>query len=237
MITSTTIALSQNYVSYFNKGNNYYAEYQKIKQDANLNSDDHGNLNSDDLLQMDKLLDKAEYNYKKAKSMMDYGDPNIYRVKKNLKIISLAKGYVGVNKKSFKKIFEREAYTPPERESKSYYNNGQLKSIGKYTHTIFDKTEFKTGEWKYYHENGQLDEIVKYENGKRIGECKVYYENGQLKAIGKYENENRTGEWKAYHENGQLKVIGKFKNGKRIGEWKIYDENGKLIKTENLLTK
>jgi len=41
---------------------------------------------------------------------------------------------------------------------------------------------------KEYYENGQLKIIGKYENGKQIGEWKNYYENGKLKAIGEYTN-------------------------------------------------
>jgi antitoxin component YwqK of YwqJK toxin-antitoxin module len=110
-----------------------------------------------------------------------------------------------------------------QKEHKEYYDNGDLKKIGKY-----DSDGNGTGEWKFYHKNGQLRKIGKYKIGKQTGEWKIYHENGQLEAIGKIENGKSIGEWKYYHGNGKLQEIGKYKNGKQTGEWKYYHDNGKL---------
>ncbi|APG65649.1 hypothetical protein LPB136_09860 [Tenacibaculum todarodis] len=82
-------------------------------------------------------------------------------------------------------------------------------------------------EHKEYFDNGNLKEIGKYENDIATGEWKRYHENGQLSEIGKYENGIKKGEWKLYHENGQLFCVGKLKNGKIIGKWVFYDEQGR----------
>jgi len=52
--------------------------------------------------------------------------------------------------------------------------NGKLSSIGNYSYS-------EIGEWKEYYENGKLKSIGKYgDYGKRIGKWKHYKENGKL---------------------------------------------------------
>ena len=68
--------------------------------------------------------------------------------------------------------------------TEEYYDNGQLKSIGKWGPKVMGYTS-ELGEWKYYHENGQLKEIGKFSGGK-IGEWKAYHDNGNIKSIGEY---------------------------------------------------
>ena len=101
------------------------------------------------------------------------------------------------------------------KEQKEYYDNGKLKSIGKFTNGKAN------GEWKNYYENGQLKQIGNLIGGKVTGECKNYHENGQLSQIGNFIDGISTGEWKFYNKNGEL--IAK----------KLYDVNGKEIENTN----
>ena len=55
------------------------------------------------------------------------------------------------------------------QDQKEYYDNGELKSIGKY-----NSDGKKIGEWKTFHENGQLKTIGKYANiyvGEYTNDC------------------------------------------------------------------
>ena len=112
------------------------------------------------------------------------------------------------------------------QEKKTYYDNGQLKSIRKITDGK------SNGECKFYFENGQLEQIGIFIDNKQNGEWKYYHENGKLKIIGKLIDSKQNGEWKYYHENGKLKNIGKLIDNKFTGEWKYYHENGELLATK-----
>jgi len=61
------------------------------------------------------------------------------------------------------------------QQTKTYYDNGQLKEVGSY-----DKNGKKTSEWKYYYNNGHLLEIGNFKVGKRTGYWIFYGENGKL---------------------------------------------------------
>ena len=108
---------------------------------------------------------------------------------------------------------------------KTYYENGNLKEIGKISNGK------QTGLWKFYHQNGQLKKTGNFLNGKETGEWKKYYDNGQLERIGEFIDGKHTGEWKNYYNSGQLERIGEFSGNNITGEWKYYFENGKLEKT------
>lgn len=140
---------------------------------------------------------------------------------------------------------------------KEFYDNGQLKSIGK----VEDGK--RIGEWKGYNVNGVLVETVNYkpdgswtitmfyENGQiksifrfnseklQEGVQEEYYENGQLRRKGSYseyysellkQNQSvRTGEWRSYHENGKLWIESNYNDkGQFIGEHKVYHSNGQI---------
>jgi antitoxin component YwqK of YwqJK toxin-antitoxin module len=117
--------------------------------------------------------------------------------------------------------------------TREYYENGQLKSVGKYTRGD------KIGEWKWYYENGQLKTIAKYGDvggpyNERIGEAKNYYENGQLSRYYNHLSNGKTLD-KGYYRNGQLKSIGYSSSFRKVGEWKYYYYNGQLRQVINHL--
>jgi len=123
-------------------------------------------------------------------------------------------------------------------EWKYYYQDGQLKSIGKHSAKAkFGNSSSKIGEWITYYNNGQIESIAYYSNpgGRKKGEWKTFHQNGQLKEIGNYLDGQSIGEWKNYHENGQLKETGSRKGIQRIGEWKTYYNNGQIRSIGNYL--
>ena len=126
-----------------------------------------------------------------------------------------------------------------EEIKKEYYDNGNLKSEGKWK-SLTDCTSIggpidcqgdgcvecvgptkrKTGLWKYYFDNGNLKMKGSYQILRFIG----------LPIV-------KTGLWKYYYDNGNLKTEGEYKgyNDKqgegwnlRCGVWKIYDKTGQL---------
>ncbi|MBN2890310.1 MAG: TonB family protein [Bacteroidales bacterium] len=88
-------------------------------------------------------------------------------------------------------------------------------------------------EYKEYYENGQIRQIGKFSNGKATGEWKIYYENGQLSIVGNFSEGRTIGEWKFYHENGQLSCIGNSFDSLQTVEWKYYYIDGKLEDDNN----
>jgi antitoxin component YwqK of YwqJK toxin-antitoxin module len=121
--------------------------------------------------------------------------------------------------------------------TREYYENGQLRSVGKYTRG--EEIGEQIGEWKWYYENGQLKKIAKYGDvgepyNEEIGEAKSYYENGQLS---RYDNHLSNGKSliKKYYNNGQLSIIGKYFDyneiSGKVGEWKYYYQNGQLAES------
>ncbi|MFN5317501.1 MAG: toxin-antitoxin system YwqK family antitoxin, partial [Bacteroidia bacterium] len=104
------------------------------------------------------------------------------------------------------------------REFTEKYTNQKLKRI--YHGNVIDGDTILHGSDNSYYENGQLKSIGKYVNGNAEGEFKWYHENGQLEEIKKYVNGKEEGEFKWYHKNGQLEGIEKYVNGKAEGEFK-----------------
>ena len=123
-----------------------------------------------------------------------------------------------------------------EGEWKSYYENGNLKSVNRYL-----KGD-KHGDWKSYYENGDPISIAHYVEGAKHGEWKLYYESGFPEETGRYVNGLEQGEWVYYYENNKIQSTGAYLplNDKtahlideleeaKEGVWKYFDENEKLI--------
>jgi antitoxin component YwqK of YwqJK toxin-antitoxin module len=81
---------------------------------------------------------------------------------------------------------------------------------------------------KTYYQNGQLKTITPYVNGKQHGVEKRYHENGRLKSETPYVNEQEHGIEKRYDENGRLEWQTPYVNGKVHGVEKHYHLNGRL---------
>lgn len=86
----------------------------------------------------------------------------------------------------------------------------------------------KEGTWKTYYENGNLKSVSKYDNGVLIGKFKSYYMNKELESEGEYKNGKKEGEWTYYYQNGEKESSGKYENNKKIKKWKYFNTNGQL---------
>lgn len=124
---------------------------------------------------------------------------------------------------------------------KDYYENGQLKSEGKYSNGV------KTGVWIYYYKNGRVNQKGLYINGNAEGEWNWYYKSGKLLrnenyiegyqdgilteysdsgvviSKGEYVEGSKQGKW--FYEVGDHKEIGSYKDDMLVGEWIYYYKN------------
>lgn len=143
-------------------------------------------------------------------------------------------------------IFSIIYTTKAQKIKKTYYDNGNIESIGS------SGKKGKEGEWKHYYENGKIQVIVNWKNDELHGKYEQHYKyGGRIKlgiykngkkdgfweisatsyiAKGNYKNDLKIGEWKHYDDD---KVIAKgyYKNSLKTGEWKHYNKDGKLIES------
>jgi len=106
------------------------------------------------------------------------------------------------------------------QEEKTYWDNGNLKSVTNYSDGK------KNGIWNTYYEDGNRKEQGRYDNGKKGGTWREYYFNGETKRIRQFSNDVILG-YTAYHFNGRIMVVGTFdENGKKNGNWEQFYENG-----------
>lgn len=124
-----------------------------------------------------------------------------------------------------------------KKESKNYYENGQLIDEAIY------KNEGKVVEGIVYYKNGFVKSSYSFNESKKEGFFKNYFENENkiLESEGKMIKKNlftshKDGLWKYYHKNGNIKEEGQWgvggRHGKqniKMGLWKIYDEAGGFI--------
>lgn len=109
------------------------------------------------------------------------------------------------------------------QETKTYYDNGQLKEVG-----FFGKKRKKTGEWKKYYDNGNLESKIIFEKDIPNGMIYTYFKNGKPKEIISIIDGDRQGVWKEFYKNGNIKISGNYKRDKKTGEWSEFNEKGLL---------
>lgn len=126
-----------------------------------------------------------------------------------------------------KKLALKESFYVLKRNPKvqdslytSYYQNGNVKSIGHYTRNK------ASGWWEYFYENGNLKMRGELKDNVSDGNWEYYYENGGLNMEGIIDNGMREGEWKFYYENGNLKTVGEYQENKKEGLWTYFQEDG-----------
>lgn len=106
---------------------------------------------------------------------------------------------------------------------RSYYDNGQLKSIGE------RKGTFADGTWDFFSIKGIKKETINYSAGKKNG-LRVLYDSLANKIREEnYINDTLVGPFKTYFSNGQLKEVGEFVAGKKSGEVIEYGEDGRVV--------
>lgn len=182
-----------------------------------------------------------------------------------LKTVIIIIGFIGLwfflkNFKSIYNDFKNTAFEPKgktvagkkEGEWKTFYLNGNLKSIENYKNDTLNgpkvaygpnenlraKYFYKMGimvdSFIMYHSNGKINSLEwKDENGKSQGVFKIFHENGLLSQIGKHKDGHLDDTSRTFYENGKAKEIEFYKDNKKNGTWLYYAQNGNLIKAEN----
>jgi antitoxin component YwqK of YwqJK toxin-antitoxin module len=105
------------------------------------------------------------------------------------------------------------------------YDSGRVMAEG-----VLDTAGLQQGEWKEYYENGQMKSIGKYLNGNKVGQWKYFYASSKVFEIGKYDNQGRQqGKWIWYFDNGKTRRESNFLNGQEDGDFIEYADSGGVI--------
>ena len=104
----------------------------------------------------------------------------------------------------------------------SYYQNGKIKSKGKYYYNQ------PSGVWTFFYENGNFKMKGELIANKHCGFWEYFYENGQLSMEGNLNDGLREGRWKFYYEGGLIKSEGDFTENIKDGIWNYFYEDGAL---------
>jgi antitoxin component YwqK of YwqJK toxin-antitoxin module len=107
------------------------------------------------------------------------------------------------------------------KELKTYYDNGKLKSIYNYQ----DASNYTV---QNFFENGNLSETGRFVNAKMDGVWVNYTENGQRAGEAFYSNGVKTGDWKVYDQTGSLKYKITYQNDRIVNAVSL-DSNGQNL--------
>jgi len=108
----------------------------------------------------------------------------------------------------------------PDGLWKTYYESGQLKSIGKRTDFLLDST------WVFFKENGDTNLVVNYKHDLKNGSRFTYSETEVM--MEPFVNDVRQGEGHRYDRKGNLLQTMIFKNGFEEGISPVFDTTGLL---------
>lgn len=108
----------------------------------------------------------------------------------------------------------------PDGLWKTYYESGQLKSIGKRTDFLLDST------WVFFAENGDTTLIVNYKKDLKNGLRFTFSETEIMEEP--FFNDVRQGEGKCYDKKGHVLQTVTYKNGLEEGISPIFDTTGLL---------
>lgn len=101
-----------------------------------------------------------------------------------------------------------------EGDWKEFYENGDLKSEGKYVGGV------KVGEWKYLFRDGKKFEVGKYDTkGKQTGKWDWYYEDGKLRRESNFFKGQEDGDFMEYNDSGTVITQGQYTDGMKEGKW------------------
>jgi len=126
------------------------------------------------------------------------------------------------------KMKTKESTSPKLVETKEL---GKRLETGDSTMLNQYKDDKKDGLWRTFYQNGQIKSEGKYAVGQKEGLHKKWQEDGILSLEGFYSNGKANGLMKWFHEKGHLAGVGNMIDGIREGEWTICDveENGNCI--------
>ena len=106
---------------------------------------------------------------------------------------------------------------------RTYYNNGNIKSIAEY------KKDIPSGKFLKFYENGKLKEKGYFLNKHYMDSLFRYYDNGALESIIVYNHKGEeNGIIKFFHENGNTSLIYEKCDNKIANNISWYKEDGDL---------
>lgn len=113
------------------------------------------------------------------------------------------------SKNGVKLLSENYSASKLDGPQKTYYENGNLKSIIKYKNNRVAGIIFYDIDGKVLHRSDFVD---------GTGVWKLYWSNGKIFEEGKYVKYARDGVWKRYRKDGSIDTITEYKNGRKIKE-------------------
>ena len=105
-------------------------------------------------------------------------------------------------------------------DEKSYYQSGNLKSLGSFKHGLLDG--IVTG----YYEDGTIQVRAIYDNGIKQGRVIHYYPNGTKQVETFYTNDEFDGVRSTWYENGKPMEVAPYSKGLLHGTGRTYYESG-----------
>lgn len=111
----------------------------------------------------------------------------------------------------------------PDGYWKTYYQNGNLKSIGKRTHFLLDSI------WNFYSPVNTIEKSITYFEGKKNGLYTEYYPSEKAKSKIMYVNDLREGEAEYYNEQGYLERKANYVHDKLEGQGFEFNNDSVII--------
>lgn len=118
---------------------------------------------------------------------------------------------------------------------KTYYENGNIKFIGKYISN--GNNEVKDSIHTFYYKNGKTEKINHYRAVKGMyeylsteiyGNWKTFFENGNLHESINYDKGLKHGKYESFYENGYKNIVAYYDHDYLIGEYKSFYSNSNL---------
>lgn len=88
--------------------------------------------------------------------------------------------------------------------SEMQYQDGKL---------LDEKGQLKNGEYKTYYSDGNLKSVGYYEKGDLVGKFVQYFKNGKIEREENYRNGKLDGESRDFDKNGELRSIRRYRDG------------------------
>lgn len=95
-----------------------------------------------------------------------------------------------------------------QKADTTYYPAVQIKSVG-----VRNLESKKTGEWRTYFENGQVKSIIQYQNGTEHGKWITCFETGVISSQGQFTNGSKSGIWTYHYPSGKVKTRTNYQTG------------------------
>ncbi len=128
-----------------------------------------------------------------------------------------------------------EINKPLQKEYKSFYKTGELRSLFyciEFNFEAIAKSKFNSS-FKEFSRNGNLICEGNFDNGNKVGPWSYYYDDKLIKSLLHYEKDTLNGKSIHYYENGNVSSEGNYLKGKKSGFWVYNKENNNRNYEEN----